>query len=261
MAGDQQANKNPVEQPEAPMPSAQEAPTVTPSEVAAPQGEASTQEEGQQQLPPDSSQRTKDNFEKLRRDLREERARREYLEGVFNSMNQPKEQVAPLYDSETGLLNEQALTDVQRRALEAERRAREAEARVQGYLENLEIREVFAKHPEVDPSSDSFDENLDKMAAAIWTYAQKNPHLYDGEVSKEKAVALAKDMSRSAVERAKAQGAQEAVAALTPKEQAALEASGTGSNRVADTQEIDALRRKTRRGDLDSIVARMKRTG
>ena len=98
--------------------------------------EVGSTESGEDTLPDNTSDRTRDQFDKLRNQLREERSRREYLEGVYQSMQtQKQEQVPeqPIYDPETGLLNEQALTDIQKRALAAEQRAERAEQSVKQY--------------------------------------------------------------------------------------------------------------------------------
>lgn len=244
----QQAVQEPVNETQvAPTPSAEQ---QTPEVVD------ETKQDG---LPEGASERTATRFEELTGQLREERQRREALEGAFKAM-QPKEAAPePIYDPNTGYVNEQVLTDIQRRSIEAEQRATKAEQAVQSYLQEQENRRAYEVHPESNPDSKQFDKELKKRAAAIILHSMVNPQDYDGkQLSLKEAYDYLKGTQNSAVESAKRQGAQQAIEQLTPKEQAALEATGTSAGRSNIAQNLDTLRQQTRRGSLDAIVQRLQ---
>src|SRR5262245_24032521 len=138
-----QAQTVPVnDTPDAPMPSAEQQTTVPVAEA--------TQTDGT--LPDDARERTKQEFEKLRTQYREERARREYLENVFGSMQQQQQTPPAIIDPDTGLPREDALNQIQREAQEARQRAERTEQKFAAYQQEQEDRAVFAEHPELDPT-------------------------------------------------------------------------------------------------------------
>jgi Glu-tRNA(Gln) amidotransferase subunit E-like FAD-binding protein len=209
-------------------------------------------------LPEEASDRTKSRFDELTTQLREERQRREALEGAFSAM-QPKPALEPMFDPNTGFVNENALTDIQRRTIKAEERATKAEEAVQSYLLDQENRRAYEAHPESNPDDKQFDKELKKRAAAIILHSMVNPQDYNGkQLSLKEAYDYLKGTQNSAVAEAKKEGAQQAIEQLTPKEQAALEATGTSAGRSNVAQNLDTLRRQTRRGSLDAIVTRLQ---
>ena len=213
-------------------------------------------------LPDEAKERTKREFDKLREQLREERARREYMETVFNTIQTPKAdkvESPPLYDRETGMLNEQVLTDVQQRALQAEERAKQAEASIVRYMDEVERREAYAKHPELNPAAESFDEEFSELTSAFILRSMTDPEKYGGkQLSFVDAATRAKKILARGGEVAKAEGAKEALEKLAPKEQAALEAAGS-SGRRSDTTNLDELKVRTRKGDMNAITERLSR--
>jgi hypothetical protein len=262
MTTDQQANIAPVGEQAAPMPSANQAPS-TPQESgqAAPIQEVSNQTDSSEGLPDDASERTRKNFEHVREQLRQEKERRTYLEGVFNSMQPPakEETPTPLYDPQTGLLNEGVFTDVQKRAFEAEQRAQRAESAVQSYLRSQEEQAAFTAHPELNPTGKEFDKTLHNLTRSILTDAMLNPGDYGGkQLSFKEAADQAKSVLKGKLEAARTEGAQAALEQLTPKEQAALQATGSPSRRTELQDDLTDLRRKTRKGDTNSVVERLK---
>lgn len=253
MAEDTKAQTVPVnETPAAPMPSAEQ--QTTEPNVS----QTSVTEDG---LPTEASERTKHEFDKLQGQLREERQRREAAESAFKSL-QPKKEVSmpALYDPNTGYLNEQALTDVQKRAYEAEQRAIRAEESIQGYHAETERREAYAVYPDADPNNTKmFNPELKKKAAAVILHSMVNPQEYNGKMlSLKEAYDYVKGTDNTAVDKARKEGAQEAIEQLSPKEQAALEATGTSMRRndIADT--LVSLRSQTRKGNQDAIVRRLQ---
>jgi hypothetical protein len=220
-------------------------------------------------LPENASDRTREQFEKLRsreedlrKSLQEERQRRELAERTYQSM-QPKqeqqEEVAPLYDPNSGLLNEQVLTDVQKRAMAAEKRATQAEQSIQNYLNEQENRETFNEYPELNPNdTKTFNKDLHITTRQILLDSMVNPQDYENkQLSFREAAALAKTRLPGALDNAKKEGAQEAMEQLTPKEQASLAAVGSASRR-GDVGNLEELRKRTRKGDHTSSIQRMK---
>ena len=246
----------------------QDIPVNETQEPAMPTGEqqivepAASTQEVQDGLPENASDRTRHEFDKLQSQLREERSRRETVEAAFRSM-QPKEQpaqgLAPIVDPDTGYINDSAVAERDRLTQEALSRAQKAEEAVQSYMQDQENRVAYQAHPESDPSSKQFDPELKKRAAAILLHSMVNPQEYSGkQLSLKEAYDYLKGSTSSAVEVARKQGAQEAIEQLSPKEQAALEATGAPSRREDVVSSLDTLRFQTRKGNQDAIVARMK---
>jgi hypothetical protein len=233
---------------DAPMPSAEQITTV--------------EQSSQDGLPESASDRTKSEFEKLKTQLREERERREVLEGAFKTL-QPKEEPyqAPIYDPDTGYVNEQVLTETQRRAIQAEERATKAEEAIKQFRMEQETKEAYQAYPEADPSSNEFDPKLKNLAAGVILQSMLNPQDFGGKQFslKEAYDYLKADTQSAAVEQARKEGAQEAIEQLTPKEQAALEATGTSGRRSDVGQNHETLVQRTRKGDFDAIAERMNR--
>lgn len=258
---------------DAPVPSveqkAPEAGQVDPG--AAPiESEATPQPQPSQGLPSDTSERTREQFEKLQERLREEREERIRLQSVFNTLQpspQPTPQPQPLYDPDTGLLNEEVFNDIQMRAMQAEERAKRAESAVQAYQQNQirgeddrQRQEAIATYPELDSTSKSFDRNLHVQVRSILQDSLLHPEDYGTKtISYKEAADIARGVDKKIVDQAKQLGAQEAIEQLTPKEQASLEATGSPVRRNEVTTPLPDLRDRSRRGDLDAIVERLKK--
>ena len=236
------------EQQEAPMPSAE--PTEVPQEP---------QVDG---LPESASDRTRHEFEKLREENRRERERREAAEAAFRTL-QPKveAQPEPIYDPDTGYVNEAVLTETQKRAIEAEKRAAKAEEAVSQFRQEQEAREAYLAHPEANPDAKEYNPKLKNLAAGVILQSMLNPQEFGGKQFslKEAYDYLKADTNTKAVEEARKEGAQEAIEQLTPKEQATLEAIGTPARRSDLGQSHDTLIERTRRNDFDAIAERMNR--
>lgn len=221
-------------------------------------------------LPIEASDRTKSRFETLTRELAEERQKRQALESAFSTLK-PKEtsvepEVQPIYDPDTGLLNEQALTTVQQRALEAERQAHKTQEELQQLLEERkrevqlkEDQEAYTAHPELNPEAKDFNKDLRDLTASLMLRSMLHPEEFSGkQLSHKEAGDRAKELVSKISGNVRQEAAQEAIEQLSPKEQAALEATGS-NGRGHDTQGLDDLRRRTRKGDSNAIVERLKR--
>lgn len=248
------------------------APENETQESVMPTGEQKTGEvteevtEPQEGLPDEAKERTKrvvdEALQKAKlseEKLREEHAQREYYESMFRSL-QPKQQapVTPVIDPETGLPNEQVLTDIQKRTLEAEQRAQRAEEAIQTYQNEQENRAVYAQFPELDPNGDAHDKNLHKEVRKLMLDSMLNPQDYENkQLSFIEAAQLAKGGGEN-VEKVKKQAAQEAIEQLTPKEQASL-AVGGNSGRRNQVVDIDEIRKLSRGKDSRARQARIER--
>lgn len=239
---------------------------------AAPTGEQKTTETSTEvagnELPNEASDRTRASFERLTQELAEERKRREVLEGAFKTLKPKEEKVQeqPIYDPDTGLLNEQALTNVQLRAQEAERQALETRKQLDELLEGQkkqakerEDAEAYAAHPELDPKNEKvFNKDLRDVTASIMLQSMIHPEEFGGkQLSHKEAGFKAKELIAKISGNVKEEAAKEAIEQLSPKEQAALEA--TGSSKRGNGTDISSLRYNTRKGDDNALAERLKR--
>lgn len=265
MADDQKAQIDPVAEPEAPMPSADQ----PSAEEAEPQSEAQPEQKvgektAEPALPQGAKERTVREFEKLRSQLREEKSRRVYLENVYKNIKPVETKnppLPPVYDPQTGLLDEQAVMERDQIILEAQQRAARAEQKALDLARQVELREVYTLHPEVNPDSKSYNQDLDNLASGLLYHSAVDPERYGGrQLSVADAVARAKKIlfkDEKQLEVAKKEGATEALEKLTPKEQAALEATGTPARR-GDALSLDELKYRSRKGDINAVVERLR---
>jgi len=211
-------------------------------------------------LAEDASDRTKVEFDKVQSQLREERQRREALESAFKSMQTQPATQEPIYDPNTGLLNEQVFSDTQRRAIEAEKRAVKAEESIQGYLKQQEEKEAYTAHPWLNPEDKTaHDKQRYNLAVGVALSSMVNPKDFGGkQLNLKEAGDFVAGLTSAQVEKAKKEGATEAIEQLTPKEQATLEAVGSPSRRTESFGNLDDLRRRTRKGDDSALFERLK---
>ena len=165
----------------------------------------------------------------------------------------------PMVDPETGLLNEQAVSHRDRLILEANARASRAEEAAQNYIREQENRDTFIAFPELNPEGEKFNKPLHNLTRSIALDSMVNPQDYgDRQLSFKQAADLAKKTMGTSVEEVKKEAAKEAIERLTPKEQASLEATGSTTRRQQALGTKDELARRTRKGDLNAIVERMR---
>lgn len=215
------------------------------------------------ELPIEAKERTRHEFDKLQQQLREERQRREALEGAFSTLKPQEQQtqvVEPIYDPETGYIDPNALEAMDRRTREAEQRAIKAEQIAQQITADRERAEAYSVHPELNPDDTAkFDKELFKRARAIVLDSMMNPQDYDGkQLSLKEAGSYLKAPSSAAVAEAKAEGAKEALEKLTPKEQASLDQVGSSNARSQTLENLENLKRQSRRGNAEAIMERLK---
>ena len=210
----------------------------------------------------------KEYIDKLQQQLREERTRREYMEATFKSLQPKKEEkkqitFSPVYDPETGLINDSALSERDRILLDTQERLARAEealtskAQLDAQREvDKENEEMYQSFPELVPESKEFSQELHALTRAIYLDAMTNPQDYGKQLRGVEAAKRAKFILNKNAEQAKREGAQEALEQLSPKEQAALEATGS-SGRRTQIQNLDNLRLRTRKNDIEALVERL----
>lgn len=224
-----------------------EVPTGSEESFEAPAGES------EDELPSRGvSERTREQFEKLRSQLREARRRIFEMTGSRESAGEIK----PLYDKSTGLIDVDALQDLQKRAYEAERKATLLEQKISQQTQDSQVRELYSVYPELkNPKTREAKELFDE-SERIWMHSQAYPEKYGGyPLTQKQAADLAKKRMDSTTKAKEAQ-------AIEAKEQASFGATGRPTQgvqtKVTSEEELERLRYGTRVGDKDSMVARMR---
>jgi len=255
MTNDQQAEIAEIEtQPEAMPTSEQQTPeSGETAEVAERVAEPVKAEDGHE-LPDGVKERTSEQFDKLRKQLAEERTRRLDLEKSFRTPKPAEQSLPEWYDPSSGEVD---VSKLQQREASMKQELDQVKAQLQGVSRQTEIqqeKEAFADYPELDPSSDKYDDNLQEQVVSYMATAfakGKAPTL------KEAADKVTSIASRIAV-RAEKEGAKKALEQLSPKEQASLEATGRSDRRLPRV-DFDEVRTTTRRGGRSGLEATMER--
>lgn len=250
MTDETRAQEEAVTTQPAPMPSADQTSEVAESQPVEPQ--AVSDEE--LKLPAGVSERTAEQFEKLKTQLAELKAQQ--------SSKAPKQQsqVAPLYDPTTGYVDVNELEGLRQVAIDAQTQIAELKAEREKEQEEAQTKEVLSTYPELDPESKGYNRDFYKATRAVLLDSRYNPDDYGGKsLTYKQAADIAKSMNSNAISEAEKVGAEKALTRLSPKEQASLEATGRSDKRVNVTDDAELVE-QTRKGNLDAIIARMKRT-
>ncbi len=268
MTSDTRAVEDPaMENQDAPMPSAdQQASEVEGVDSVAQQEVPEATEDQDLSLPEDVKDRTAEQFDKLKAQLRDERLRREEAESLayqyqyqYTPQQQQQAANAPLYDPNTGIVNIEELEVTRQRAAQAQKRAEEADRKLEKFVQQQQEREAFSAYPELDRKSKDFDSDLHRSVRALITDSIVNPKDYGNkELSMKEAADLIRGVSNKEIDKAKKAAAEQAVKQLTPKEQASLEATGRSDRRVDAREDLEDLRQRSRRGDRSAVIARLK---
>lgn len=239
-----------------------------------------------EQLPDNASERTREQFKKLleeNRRLKAVKQQESFGASVFDTFHPQREEVIqPQVDARNfNALNQtqvdavtqqfvdqegnvdinglnQALSQANRRAEEAEKQTRTLNDRVTRFEENQQVRDAHAVHAELDPQAENFDPDFFGM---VRDRILRN--MYEGKSQTLLDVANAiksKYVSPSPVNLDKVK--EEAVAqykqAQTSRQQGPIE-SGKGSPRNEST--LTELRERSRKGDPRAIDERLRRIG
>ncbi len=236
-------------QPTAPVPSANQEP-VAETPVVAPSQEQPVQTQ-ETTLPEGTKERTAREFEKLKEQLRFEREERRRLT--------EQSQLPPVYDPNTNYVNGEVLSSMQQEVYK-NRAELDSLRRDQALREEERSKaEMLTAYPQLDPLAKNYDEGFDNLTASIWYHASIAPDRYGGKMLTFKEAAdRAKQVTNKDLESARAQGAQQAIEQVTSKEQATLAGSGSTVRRNQVSTDTETLRKQTRSGNLDAMVARMR---
>ena len=210
------------------------------------------------ELPDGVTKRTQEQFDKLKGQTAELKEQlREMRERAFNEQRfqnvQKTEEAKPLYDRTTGLVNLEALEDIQRKADTADKRSAQLEEQIRQGRTLDENRELFSAHPELkEPKTKEAKELFDE-SERIWMHSQVYPEKFGGMSLTQKQAA---DLAKKRVSQSTPAETVES------KEQASFAASGRPSqgvqNRVTSEEEQRRLSLGTRIGDRQAMIDRMK---
>lgn len=258
-----------TENQDAPMPSAEQETSESLASTEAVQREdVEVSDVGSQaddiSLPAEVKDRTAEQFDKLKRNLAEERTRRmeyeRYLSSLSLAQQQQQQQQKPLYDQTTGYVDVQELERMRTQTEAANKKAEKAQRELERFVQQQQEREAYEAYPDLNPSSRDFNDDLHKAVRAMVTDSILNPREYGGDELTMKAAAdRLMGLSNKEVKKIAKEAKQEALTELTPKEQASLEASGRPDRRnEMPSESHQDLADRTRRGDLDAVIERLK---
>lgn len=240
----------------------------TPTEL--PTVEAQTESPEEYQLPDNSNDRTKEQFQKL---LQSNKELKEQLNKLASNKNSEPINYGSVYDSiksdsaqgsTTGsdsYVDEDGNVDIARLnkdLKEAKMSALEAKALAQKAREDLEVREAHNKHPYLNPQNPEFDPTFFELVKDRTLrqkfYEGKNTSLID---IADQVINFYTPSSKKSAESAKAvedfKKAQSQIANNAPLS-ASSRARQEGPN-------LDDLRARTRSGDSRAILERLKNIG
>lgn len=256
-------------------------PTVQPAASATP---VSTQPVGTEQQPPVTptpqappvvSERTTEQFEKLKDSngklfeanklLQQELTRRAKSEQTFAPIQQVPQAPAPAIeqfvdtDPVTGeqYVNQQKLSAA---LSDATKRATNAESAVQNYIKQQQVleqekqeRDAYNAHPEVDPSNQKFDAEVSRRTRSLLLDSMMNPQDYHGHALTFKEAA---DEAKSQTQGQAAAVQANTQQAIDTKQQATTEVTGVSGAFAQQAgsgqpEELSVLRNQTRLGRGD----------
>jgi len=242
-------------------------------QAASPQGEGQQETKGKEaKLPEGVKERTTKEFQKLRKQLAEERSKRVKAEKVFTDLGQipqPVDQAQPqqqptvpsYFNPETGEID---VSRLEQQNIQLRNQVAQLGQQVQGITDAEQYKqeqEAYAAYPELDPNRDEFNQTFHNAVSGYLT----NTLLKGDRVTFKTAADNIAGLSKKEVKKAEKAGADKALEQLTPKEQASLEAAGRSDKRKASPEELEELRRRTRQSSnskdsLDAIVTRLRRS-
>lgn len=208
------------------------------------------------ELPENARERTQEQFEKLKTQLADERERRIRLERTFSKPNQQQETGGSpeWYDPETQSVD---VNKLQQREVSLQQKISTLENQLTGLTrkeEEIQEKEAYASYPELNPKSGNFDDKFQKQLISYMAteFAEgNNPTM---KQAADDIIALAEKRAK----KAEKEGAQKALESLSPKEQAALEATGRSDRRLP-SEDLESMRAKSRQGGRSGMEAVMQR--
>lgn len=244
-----------------PVPSSEQK-SSEPSETAkAAEGETpreTSQESKDLELPSDAKERTREQFEKLKADLAEERSRRTRLERAFTKPSQTGQEnhdgVPEWFDPENQTVDVNKLNQRER---QLQQKVETLENQLTGLTrkeEQIQEKEAYEAYPELNPKSGDFDDRFQKQLISYMAteFSEgRNPTM---KQAADDIIAIAEKRAK----RAEKEGAKKALESLSPKEQAALEATGRSDRRLPG-EDLASMRAQTRQGGRSGLEAAMRR--
>lgn len=229
------------------------------------------------QLPDGVSERTKEEFEKLKQhnaDLKQKLDAYSSKTSVLDDLRpsqpltvetphlsqQQVEQVKNRFVDENGYVDvaslEVALQKADERAQKAEASAREASERVQRFEESAQVRAAHATYPQLDPhNTEGFDPKFYELV--------KNELIGQMMNGKQDIIEAAKKVSefyapKVNVSQAKQEAVEEYKTKITKRDQATEQPLERGTEQPSERAE---LIRKTLEGDRDALYKRLQASG
>lgn len=257
---DQPQAKNAPEQSsqEAPMPSAeQQAPETQPSEEASssprgPEGESQTEKSVEDlKLSEDTTSRTSEQFDKLKKQLAEEKGKRAQYERMFAQtapQAQPAQQTSQgpsWFNPDTG---EVIVDSLQGELSQKDQQISQLRSTVQGLVAQNDARQTqaaYKKYPQLDPNRNDFNEELHNAVVGYLA----NSYAAGKTPTMRQAADTILNLNKTDVKKAQKEGAKQAMEKLTPKEEASVETSGRSDRRQEVQVSQEELVRATRGGE------------
>lgn len=225
--------------------------------------------EVQEDLPQGASKEQQEAFQKMRQEIKAKEEQVKTLEEQLNSrvsaeksfnevLPRIQEQPADLGRYTNPITGEMDMVsynrDIQSQIESTRQQAYSAGLQAQSLIEEYDAKKAF---PELDPDSKTFDPNFEKaVASQYW---------FDKQMGKSVSIkGTASELTKwwkKEVQAAEAAGAAAAEVALSEKERASLAADGQSSKvaeSVSATEDLESLRQRTRVGDDEAIVKRLK---
>ena len=210
-------------------------------------------------LPDNAPDRTKEQFQKLLKSNQELKATVERLLGERERTSTPN--ASSVYEefqteqkvSDEDYVDEEGNVNIAKLNQDlklARREAEEAKRLSQRAKEDIEVREAHAKHPYLDPSSPSFDPTFYEIVKDR-VLSQK---FYQGKNTPLIRIADEVSSFYKPVKKASTDGFEKA------STQMPISSSNTANSRNTDVS-LDDLRERTKRGDSNAIIERLKRAG
>lgn len=235
-------------------------------------------ESDEPKLPDGVSERTKEQFDKIKEhnaQLKAELDAYKSKTSVLDELRVPdlKEETPNLSTTEVAEIKSKFVDDngyidvakiealdselraANERAKRAEDKADRIEKKIQNSEETVEIKAVHAEYPQLDPHNEKFDPNFYKLVKL-----ELVDQMMNGEKDLKKAAQAISKLYTPQVDVQKAQ--EEAVVEFSKKtakrSQASEDVTGRGKGEPSDKDEMS---RKTQQGDVDALYKRLQASG
>lgn len=225
-------------------------------------------------LPDGVTERTKEEFEKLKEHNAQLKSELDAYKGKTSVLDELRpaevqvetpnlsptkvEEIKSKFVDENGYVDvvrvEEALREAQERAKRAEERAIKVERKIQNSEETVQVKAAHAEFPQLDPHSEKFDPKFYELVRLNLIGQMMN-----GEQDLLKAAqAVSGIYTPVDVQKVKTEAVDEFKQKVTKRTQATENVSGRGKGEPSDK---DELVRKTQAGDSDALFKRLQASG